>query len=291
MATLREYFETDFPNRAMSQHTTLNLTMADGASYSVHARVHSDFNSGTKYVAFLVPRGRDAYGICDHLVSNPQLALDAVARATEVKAHYPGQRWMSTAELRFSGRIFLYTDDVFSAEEMARLEGTAKTTNGDLIVFSSASAQERSRVEKPLAFISHDSRDKAEFARPIAEELSKLRCPVWYDEYSLHVGANLRASIEKGLKECKKCVLVLSPNFLSNTGWTKTEFDSVFTRQILDGSDVMLPVWCGVTKQQIYEYSPTLLDRVAVSWDSGLEEVVRKLYRAIESPLSNYSRA
>jgi len=151
------------------------------------------------------------------------------------------------------------------------------------------SAQERSRFEKPLAFISHDWRDKAGIAQPIAAGLIKMRCPVWYDEYSLKVGASLRASVEKGLKECKKCVLVLSPNFLSNNGWTKTEFDSVFTRQILEGSDVVLPVWCGVTKQQIYEYSPSLLDRLAVSWDAGLEEVLRKLYRAIEPPLFNYS--
>src|SRR6185437_7004346 len=120
--------------------------------------------------------------------------------------------------------------------------------------------------------------------------LSKMRCPVWYDEYSLKVGASLRASIEKGLKESKKCVLVLSPNFLSNSGWTKTEFDSVFTRQILEGSDVVLPVWCGVTKRQIYEYSPSLPDRVAVQWEEGIEEVLRKLHRAIEPPIANYGR-
>jgi len=117
-----------------------------------------------------------------------------------------------------------------------------------------------------------------------------MRCPVWYDEYSLKVGASLRASIEKGLKESKKCVLVLSPNFLSNSGWTKTEFDSVFTRQILEGSDVVLPVWCGVTKRQIYEYSPSLPDRVAVQWEEGIEEVLRKLHRAIEPPIANYGR-
>ena len=91
------------------------------------------------------------------------------------------------------------------------------------------------------------------------------------------------------MKECKKCVLVLSPNFLGNGGWSKTEFDSVFTRQILEGSDVVLPVWCGITKQQVYEYSPSLLDRVAVHWDEGIEQVLQKLHRAIEPPTINYS--
>jgi hypothetical protein len=96
------------------------------------------------------------------------------------------------------------------------------------------------------------------------------------------VGDSLRRSIEKGLKERKKCILILSPYFFSNTGWSRTEFDSAFTRQILEGSDVVLPVWYGVTKQQVYEYSPSLLDRFGVSWDEGVDEVVRKLYNAIE---------
>ncbi len=63
---------------------------------------------------------------------------------------------------------------------------------------------------------------------------------MWYDEFSLRVGDNLRDSIEKGLKECRRCILVLSPNFISNKGWTKTEFDSIFTRQILEEERLVL---------------------------------------------------
>jgi len=79
----------------------------------------------------------------------------------------------------------------------------------------------RSRLEIPLAFISHDSRDKDGLVRDLASTLQKMLCPVWYDEYSLIAGQSLRESIEKGLRECKKCVLVLSPSFLANGGWTK----------------------------------------------------------------------
>jgi hypothetical protein len=77
----------------------------------------------------------------------------------------------------------------------------------------------RSRHQKPMAFISHDSRDN------LAMELSKRMCPVWYDEYSLEVGD--RSSIEKGIKEARKCILVLSPAFISNGGWGKAEVDSI----------------------------------------------------------------
>ncbi len=139
-------------------------------------------------------------------------------------------------------------------------------------------------MEKPLAFISHDSRDKEAVAKKIAFGLQRMLCPVWYDEYSLKVGQNLRESIEAGLKECKKCVLVLSPNFISNKGWTKKEFDSIFTREILEEQQLVLPVWFNVTKQQVYEYSPSLLNVKGVVWgELGGDEVCRRLHDAISS--------
>jgi len=137
-------------------------------------------------------------------------------------------------------------------------------------------------VEKPLAFISHDSRDKEELVRELAQELSRLMCPVWYDEYSLRVGASLRKSIETGLKETRNCIVVLSPNFLSNEGWGKAEFDSVFTREILEKQNVMLPVWHNVTVEQVYEYSPRLADKVGLNTKIGVKELARKLSNEIK---------
>jgi hypothetical protein len=144
-----------------------------------------------------------------------------------------------------------------------------------------------------LAFISHDSRDKDEIVRELVQELSRLMCPVWYDEYSLRVGASLRESIEAGLKEtrncfhssCRKrrnCIVILSPNFLSNDGWGKAEFNSVFTREILEKQNVMLPVWHNVTVEQIYEYSPQLAGKVGLNTEIGIKELARKLSNEIK---------
>jgi len=293
MATLREYFDTDFP-LVLNAASTLSLRISSksnlsyAATFEVPARVHYDFDSGTKYISYFASSDPDSFALCEGLVTNPQWAFDAV-KGVAVQTGYPGERMLDAAELKFSGRIFIYTEDLLPSDQIEKLEQTAKQIGIGLVVRTPANAQLRSQSEKPLAFICHDWRDKTLIARPIALGLSKMRCPVWYDEYSLKVGASLRTSIEKGLKECKKCVLVLSPNFLSNTGWTRTEFDSVFTRQILEGSNVVLPVWCGVNKQQIYAYSPSLLDRLGVPWEEGIEQVLRKLYRAIEPPLSNYT--
>jgi len=92
----------------------------------------------------------------------------------------------------------------------------------------------------------------------------------------------LRESIEKGLKECNKCILILSPNFISNKGWTKKEFDSIFTREILEEQKLVLPVWYGVKKHDVYDYSPSLLNIKGANWnDMGEKEVCRQLYNAI----------
>lgn len=135
--------------------------------------------------------------------------------------------------------------------------------------------------ETPLAFISHDSRDKQEIARPLAQELTRILGRVWFDEYSLKIGASLRESIERGLKECKRCVLLLTPNFLSNTGWGKTEFNSIFTRELIERKNIVIPIWAGVSQKQVYEYSPSLADKIAANWDEGCGVVASKVRNII----------
>lgn len=114
----------------------------------------------------------------------------------------------------------------------------------------------------------------------MALELSKKPgCVVWFSEFTLKVGDNLRESIEKGIKECKKCILILTPNFLNNNGWTKEEFNSIFTRQIIEEKDIVLPVWHNVGEKDVYEYSPSLANKVAIKWEEGVEKVANEIYK------------
>ena len=61
------------------------------------------------------------------------------------------------------------------------------------------------------------------------------------------------------------------------------ELNAVFTRELVESCDVLLPIWHGVTREQVYEYSPLLADRFAVQWSLGVDEVVRRLHRSIIS--------
>lgn len=279
MASLREYFDTDF-TQVLNVAQPLKIQFEKSPELEIQARLHLDFTGNAKYVSCFVPVHPVPIAALVAVLEQINLILE-FTKQVEVHAGFVGESPVHCSELVFTGRVYFYSEAEILSDDFENLRKQALANGLSISLRTQNYALERSRLEKPLAFICHDSRDKAQVARPIAIGLSKLMCPVWYDEFSLKVGDRLRESIEKGLKECKKCVLVLSPQFFGNTGWTRVEFNSIFTREIIEREDFLLPVWFGVTKEQVYEYSPSLADRVAADWSLGEDEVVRRLYRGI----------
>ena len=55
-------------------------------------------------------------------------------------------------------------------------------------------------------------------------------------------------------------------------------------QQILEEAQLVLPIWCGVTKEAVYEYSPSLLNVKGVDWGAlGEDEVCRQIYLAVST--------
>lgn len=278
MATLREYFDTDF-TYILNAGNTITLANADG-KIEVTARVHLDFNANVKFLSFYIPATDKPFEAVIALINNLDNAL-SISDILEIQTGLPGEKLRDSKNLRFSGMIFFYSETSISENQIAGVQEEIQKKGLVIQYRGPEFATSRSAIEKPLAFISHDSRDKDGIARPIAVGLSKIMCPVWFDEFSLKVGDRLRESIEKGIKECKKCILILSPNFLANERWTKTEFNSIFTKELIEQTDVILPVWCSVNERDIYDYSPSLLNKVGINISLGADEVVRRLHKAI----------
>lgn len=286
MATIREYFDTDA--RVLTLHGNWSFGSIDGAPEGeIIAKIAYDFEANAKYWYFYVPSVLDLSLCLGTLFNTPdfhncQLGSEGDGVYVET-GHTDYSERQSTETLQFTKRVHLYLDFDLTSNERDSLVQEALKIGYFLSIRDREYAHRRSESEKPLAFISHDSRDKDAFVRELAHELAKNFCIVWYDEFSLTVGDSLRANIEKGLRETKKCIVVLSPNFLSNEGWGKAEFDSVFTREILEKQNVMLPVWLNVDVKQVYDYSPRLADKVGLSANLGVPEVARRLANAIKS--------
>lgn len=199
-----------------------------------------------------------------------------------IEAQFPGEEVINMSDLKYHGRVYIYSESQLQKHDILELSKYGKRLDFHTQFRSPNYRNARQMDEQALAFLSHDSRDKTNIARPLAHKLQSLDCPIWYDEYSLQLGDDLRESIEKGIKECKKCVLILTPNFLQNNGWTKTEFNSIFTRQLIMDEKLILPVWAGIDKKDIYEYSPSLLNVVGVNWQEGIDVVAHKIVGAIK---------
>ena len=131
------------------------------------------------------------------------------------------------------------------------------------------------------AFISHASEDKDEIVRPLAGMLKEYGFRIWYDEFALEVGDSLRKSIDRGLVNSRYGIVVLSQAFFRKN-WTKYELNSLVAKEV-DGKKVILPLWHGVSREDIMTHSPMLADKVAINTaDEPLDEIAKKLCRVLD---------
>lgn len=128
-------------------------------------------------------------------------------------------------------------------------------------------------------FISHASEDKAAVAKPLADLLQAKGFKVWYDEYTLTLGDNLRRSIEQGLAASRYGIVVLSPSFFAKK-WTQLELDGLFAIE-RPGEKKILPIWHGVTAADVERFSSFMAMRLGVPTSAGLDHVVAKIIEAI----------
>lgn len=301
MATLHEYYEKDF------DHTFRFHIHVPYANTNVEGSILYDFTSYTTVLSWYFPgtltTAKYISGFLDYIASNLTVRFDSTVQLPSIKGFYGELKiknsegmvgiqskmwgdpnWEDSMSLRRSSRMYFYIEASLTEVEMKALRIQGEKLLYHIQFRNSHYQRMRDQNEAPFAFISHDSRDKQSIAKDIAVGLQKRLCPVWYDEFTLKVGDNLRESIEAGIKKCKKCVLIISPNFIDNSGWTKKEFESVFTREMIKKENVFLPVWFNVTKEQVYEYSPALANIVGLNFnDFGLDETCRKLYFAVNA--------
>jgi Domain of unknown function (DUF1883)/TIR domain len=132
--------------------------------------------------------------------------------------------------------------------------------------------------DKPYdVFVCHASEDKDEIVRPLAHALRDQNLAVWYDEFELKIGDNLRRKIDTGLIRSRFGVVVLSPAFFAH-GWRQYELDGLVTKEVSGGEQVILPVWHNVTQADVMGYSPTLAGKLARSTsERSVEEIAAEI--------------
>lgn len=128
-------------------------------------------------------------------------------------------------------------------------------------------------------FISHASEDKEDFVAELAEKSRSAGLKVWYDNYTLEWGDNLRQKIDEGLSKSYFGIVVLSASFFAKK-WPSYELDGLVQKEML-GTGRILPIWHKVTVDDVAKYSPSLTGRLALntsvdSIDKIVEELAKK---------------
>jgi hypothetical protein len=131
-------------------------------------------------------------------------------------------------------------------------------------------------------FISHASEDQAAVVRPLVALLEQqYDLGVWYAESALTAGKSLRRSIDAGLRNSRFGVVVLSRSFFAKE-WPQLELDGLVTRSIVEGRQLILPIWHNMSTAEVAAYSPTLADKVALRTTKiDLPEIARQIAEAV----------
>jgi hypothetical protein len=111
-------------------------------------------------------------------------------------------------------------------------------------------------------FISHASEDDA-YIDTLKRTFIAAGIRVWVDDAVLRWGNRLRSRIDDGLKRSQFVIVVLSKAFLGVKKWTEYELDSAFALETVNRERI-LPLWHGITRAELLEYSPGLSDRIAL---------------------------
>jgi TIR domain len=112
-------------------------------------------------------------------------------------------------------------------------------------------------------FISHASEDDS-YIDILKRTFVAAGIRVWVDDDVLRWGDRLRSSIDNGLKRSRFVIVVLSKAFLGVKKWTEYELDSAFALETVNRERI-LPLWHGITHEELVKYSPGLSNRIALN--------------------------
>jgi len=135
-------------------------------------------------------------------------------------------------------------------------------------------------------FISHASEDKDAVVTPLANALRERGLSVWFDKFELRIGDSLRRKIDTGISRSRFGIVVLSPAFFAK-GWPQYELDGLVTLAV-SGKQVLLPLWHGVSKDEVVRESPSLADKVALrTADYTIDEIAEEITSVVQSSHDN----
>lgn len=166
MASVHEYFIKDAgTNFTLSQQWQI-LDKNNLSECEVTARLHLDFEANARYISFFVPDSQPIEIDIAILLNDLDKILEWSNEQFQIKIQHSSNGWggKDANNLVFTGQIYIYSEKEISQERQRALKTEATNADHQLTFFSQELASERNKLQRPLAFISHDNRDKSGIA-------------------------------------------------------------------------------------------------------------------------------
>lgn len=286
MTTVREYFDTD--KKALNAERKWNLNNGN-IEIEILCKLSYRLEDKIKLFSFFFPKESDFNAI------KFILDTDEVKRGKiDENEHLQTIRFLDSPEglnlssFFFVKNIFLYVDRVVSDKEKILIINYGKKIGFNIFIRDKKYALECYELSTPLAFISHAFIDKDSLVRELANEMRSLNCPVWYDEYTLEIGDNMIEKFNEGIKNTKYSIIVLSKSYITNTTWANYEFKKIIEKE----NNTIIPIWYGVNRDEVENFSPGLSSVFGVSIPlhsecdiSNYQEEIKNLAKKLEQKI------
>jgi hypothetical protein len=118
---LKELFDTDFPHLGKKTRP-IPLNYQNSEQINCVMQVHQAFESGVEFISFYIPRCGKVVEVCDYFANNFRHDYDQLKEQIHFNIRSPGETIMDrSADLRLSGRVYLYHEDEMNYSEYARV--------------------------------------------------------------------------------------------------------------------------------------------------------------------------
>jgi hypothetical protein len=134
----------------------------------------------------------------------------------------------------------------------------------------------------PIVYLAHASEDKANPARPLADRLTENGIQVWFDDWEIGSGDNLRQKMEEGLSQCTHFLALLSPISITKP-WVKAEIDVGFVN-LVGGQSRFIGLRAGVTVAQLSPFLRTLHCPEISLTDGSIKTLIADIYGISRRP-------
>lgn len=108
-----------------------------------------------------------------------------------------------------------------------------------------------------MVFLSHCKTTKTSLVTPFAQILDSIHIPYWFDRQNIVCSDSIYKNIEQGIQQSIYCVAFIDFSYLKSN-WTTEELMLFRQKELTSNKDFIIPIFCGISKEIVYQYFPWL---------------------------------